>query len=200
MDNIKKIIYINLDRRVDRRLQIEAELSKMGLIGERFAAIDHINGGIGCAQSHISILKMAISEDLDNILIFEDDFQFCVNKETFYRNIHSFFNSKKTYDILMLSYNLKQSEPYNDIVGYARNVQTASGYIIHKRFYKTLLANFEECLLKLHASNEYKLYAIDQYWKQLQKDAEWFYFITRIGFQRRSYSDIELRNVKCSGI
>ena len=37
--NISKIIYINLDKRIDRKNEIEQELSNFNLSGERFPAI-----------------------------------------------------------------------------------------------------------------------------------------------------------------
>jgi hypothetical protein len=47
--------FINLDRRVDRRLETEAELARMGIEAERFPAIERIPGGLGCTQSHIEV-------------------------------------------------------------------------------------------------------------------------------------------------
>lgn len=49
--------YINLDRRTDRRAEIEKELE--GLAMERFPAVSHPNGAIGCTMSHLACLKLA---------------------------------------------------------------------------------------------------------------------------------------------
>ena len=101
--NICKIIYINLDKRPDRRSEIEGELSRMGLVGERFPAIETKPGYIGCSQSHRNILLRAIAENWENVLILEDDFQFVIDKKTFEERMVNFFTSKIPYDVLMIS-------------------------------------------------------------------------------------------------
>ena len=45
---IDKIIYINLDKRIDRREHMERQLEKFGLTAERFSAIKHEEGIVGC--------------------------------------------------------------------------------------------------------------------------------------------------------
>jgi len=39
--------YINLDRRMDRQMETEAELARMGMTAERFPAIERSPGGLG---------------------------------------------------------------------------------------------------------------------------------------------------------
>ena len=57
--NIDKIFYINLDKREDRRSQIEEQLSHYDLHHyERFSAIYKPLNGIGCAQSHLAVLHL----------------------------------------------------------------------------------------------------------------------------------------------
>jgi predicted O-linked N-acetylglucosamine transferase (SPINDLY family)/GR25 family glycosyltransferase involved in LPS biosynthesis len=195
ISQIHKIIYINLDKRTDRRAELEGELAKMGLTAERFPAIEGETGMIGCGLSHIAVLKRAITEEWENVLILEDDFQFLVDKDTFENQLTRFFNSNATYDVAMLSYNLMSSVPKDDLVSYVKEAQTASGYLVHKRFYGKLLANLEEGSYKLSNGGTNSQHANDQYWKSLQPTAEWFCFNKRIGRQRPSYSDIELRHV-----
>jgi GR25 family glycosyltransferase involved in LPS biosynthesis len=58
--NIDKIFYINLEKRKDRREEIEKELNTFGLYYERFEAIETPGFGIlGCGLSHLSVLKIA---------------------------------------------------------------------------------------------------------------------------------------------
>ena len=54
--NIDHIFYINLEKRQDRKEEIENELNTHGLVGERFDAIPHNPGCVGCAKSHLSVL------------------------------------------------------------------------------------------------------------------------------------------------
>ena len=191
MEYIPHIFYINLDKRPDRLSEIQSELEKMGLSGERYSAIHTPGfGQIGCTMSHINVLKIARERNLENVLIFEDDFEFIVSKDVFLSNIKSFFEKKIEYDVLMLSYNLNHSEPVDDIIGRTKDVQTASGYIVHNRFYTTLINRLEEGLPLLIRTRNPSKYINDQYWKALQPSSLWYYFNTRIGIQRPSYSNL----------
>ena len=89
---IPHIIYINLNRRTDRKEQIEQELNSFGLSYERFEAIEDNYGAVGCGLSHIEVLKIARDRNYENIIILEDDFTFLVSKEEFYNQLNNFFN------------------------------------------------------------------------------------------------------------
>ena len=82
--NISKVIYINLNKRTDRKEDIVKELDSFNLDYERFEAIETPGFGIvGCGLSHLSVLKIAKERKYENILILEDDFTFLVSKEEF---------------------------------------------------------------------------------------------------------------------
>ena len=191
--NIDKIIYINLNKRSDRREEIENELNKFGLEYERFEAIDvpHF-GQLGCAISHLSVLKIAKERGYKNILILEDDFTFTVTKDEFENQLNSFFNSNINYNVCMLSYNLiKHTESNYKFLFKALDVQTTSGYIVNSNYYDKLINIFEPNIQFLAESKRTDLYSVDVVWKKLQPNDDWFCFINRIGIQRPSYSDIE---------
>ena len=190
MNHIAGAFYINLDSRTDRRLEFENECAKMNIHVQRFPAIKDAKPFIGCHKSHLEVLKKARELGLENVLIFEDDFQFIVGKEEFISNLNKFFDSNTPYDVIMLSYSLMRGEPVNDIFGRVVEVHTASGYLVHSRFYDKLISNLETNLAKLIETHHHWLYLNDQCWKQLQPSSEWFYFKTRIGIQRPSYSDL----------
>ena len=189
MDKISKIVYINLERREDRRQEIEQELSQYGLSGERFNAIVKTPGIVGCGLSHLAVLQKAQEAGWDNILILEDDFQFLVPKEIVNEQLHAFWNLNIEWDIIMLSYNLRTSTPYNDLVGRVTEAQTASGYLVNRHFYPKLIAVLNESIPLLESTGKHWHYANDQCWKQLQPNSQWFYFMTRLGKQRGSFSD-----------
>jgi hypothetical protein len=109
-----EVFYINLEHRVDRKLEIESELDKIGLKYKRFNAIKNKNGAIGCAKSHLELIKYARDNKLKNILIFEDDFQFIISKDIFWKNINYFINKCVDYDILLLGSNTMKSNNYDD--------------------------------------------------------------------------------------
>jgi len=75
-----KIYCINLDERPDRWEQSLEEFEKVGIKNvERFSAIKHEKGAIGCRESHLKIIEKSKNENLNNVLIFEDDVFFIEN-------------------------------------------------------------------------------------------------------------------------
>ena len=189
--NLDKIYYINLNKRTDRREQIEKELDSFGLKYERFEAIETPGFGIyGCGLSHLSVIKNAKLNNYANVLILEDDFTFLVSKEEFEQKLSSFFELKLDYDVLMMSYNLIQKEETNNrLLTKVLEAQTASGYIIDKRYYDTIIDLYEWAMPLLNETKQHWIYSNDQVWKGLQAKDEWYCFTERIGKQMAGYSD-----------
>ena len=105
LDFFDGIYCVNLDSRVDRWNSAQEAFKKLGIDDkvERFSAVEcksnlsrqkiakdyynidlhgnlfrrryPIHGAVGCATSHIEILKIAKSKNLKNVLVFEDDFK-----------------------------------------------------------------------------------------------------------------------------
>ena len=190
--NIEKIIYINLERRTDRKQEIEKELAEKGLQFERFNAIQTITGCVGCTLSHIQVLKLAKERGYKNVLVLEDDFMFLVDKHELESNLEQFFELNIPYDVCMLSYNLIQSESVANVscVGKVLEAQAASGYLVNSAYYDTLIELWESAVVQLEKTGEHWLYTCDQIWKTLQKKDNWYYFRTRLGKQRPSWSDL----------
>ena len=191
--NINKIFYINLDKREDRKEEIERELTNYGLdmISERIQAVETPGQGIlGCTISHLSAIKLAKERNYTNILILEDDFQFTVSKEEFENQLQTFFENQIPYDVCMISYNIRQSEPTEyPFLTKVIEAQTASGYIIHHTFYDKMIGLYEWAIPLLQDTREHWHYANDQCWKRLQPNANWYCLTTRCGRQRAGYSD-----------
>ena len=189
--NIDKIIYINLEKRKDRREEIENELNTFGLRYERFEAIETPGFGIlGCGLSHLSVLKLAKERQYKNILILEDDFKFLVTKEKFENLLNLFFSTNIDYNICMISYNLlKKTESKCDFLWKSLDVQTASGYIINSNYFDKLIDLYSWAMPLLEQTKAHWLYANDVVWKKYQLNDNWYCFKTRIGRQRASWSD-----------
>jgi glycosyl transferase family 25 len=189
---IDHVFYINLEHRKDRKEQIENELKIMSLKqkSERFEAINKKPGIVGCGYSHLAVIKLAKERNYENVLILEDDFEFLVNKEELEFELTRFFENVKDFDVCMLSYNVNEWKNTEfEFVKKAINVQTASAYIVHKRFYDSLIRLYEEAIPTLERTGIHWIYANDQIWKQLQPDSAWYCFSRRLGRQRPSYSD-----------
>ena len=183
------VYYINLKYRIDRKKQIEKELNNFHIKYERFDAIKHDIGIIGCGLSHLAVLEKAKELNLKNVLIFEDDFKFIVDENTFWNEMNKFFNKNIDYDVVFPSYNLLESQPYDDQLFKVLNSQSASCYIVNGKYLDKLINTMKEGVLLLKQTGEHWNYANDQYWKKLQPNDNWYAFNIRIGKQRTSYSD-----------
>ena len=198
--NIYKIFYINLDKRTDRREQIEEELRKYGLEGERYSAIHTPEAGIvGCGYSHLNVLKLAKERGYKNVLILEDDFEFVVPKEVVEDSLQRFFDASIPYDVLLISYIIQKSEdvPKYPFLRKIIDGQTASGYLVDQHYYDVLIQLYEWAIPLLESTGSHWEYANDLVWKRLQPDGNWFYFTKRLGVQRPSYSDNKQTFVDC---
>lgn len=187
---IDHIYYINLDHRTDRNEQILGEFARMGIEHyERFPAIYHKEiGGVGCGRSHIAVLEDALQKGYKQILVFEDDFMFCVEPEEFATAMAALKTTD--FDVCLLAYHLYDSvETDNPMFRKILNAETVSGYIIKLEYYQKLIDVFKEGVDAFEQTNHHWLYAIDVVWKKLQCQDHWICFQPRIGKQRESYSD-----------
>lgn len=195
-DHIDVVYYINLDKRDDRKKEFLEEMKKIGIDSNKIVRIPAIyipeKGDLGCSKSHIKTLELFIKSPHKNCIIFEDDFEFTLNKEEMNNIINKFFQRNIDYDILMLSSNdmvTPEDTEYN-FLKKTINSQTTSGYIVNKNFAKEILQNFKEGLILLENNHDNKGYVLDQHWKSLQPDSNWYTFNPKLGKQRKSYSDI----------
>jgi GR25 family glycosyltransferase involved in LPS biosynthesis len=190
---INKIFYINLDKRNDRKEEIESELKNYDLFdnSERIPAIETPGQGIlGCTMSHLNAIKLAKERSYENILILEDDFQFTISKEEFENQLQIFFENNIQYDVCMISYNIQQSLPTEyPFLTKIIEAQTASGYIIHHTFYDKMIELYEWTIPLLDQTKQHWHYANDQCWKRLQPHTNWYCLTKRCGRQRAGYSD-----------
>jgi len=191
--HINKIFYINLDKREDRKEEIESELKNYELFenSHRIQAIETPGQGIlGCTMSHLNAIKLAKDRNYTNVLILEDDFQFTISKEEFENQLQIFFDSKIPYNICMISYNIQRSEPTEyPFLTKVVEAQTASGYIVHHSFYDKMIELYEWAIPLLRDTREHWHYANDQCWKRLQPESNWYCLTPRCGRQRPGYSD-----------
>jgi hypothetical protein len=97
MNNVDKILFINLEARKDRLNSIKSEFKKQNVSEDKIDRINaHYtpgNGHLGCSKSHYDALQYSIDNDLNNVLIFEDDFLFSASSKDLFDNL---FNLSKT--------------------------------------------------------------------------------------------------------
>lgn len=197
MDLFKHSLFINLDDRVDRFEHALNEFEKINIQVERVSGIKNKNGAIGCTMSHIKCLQIAKNRDYEYVFICEDDITF-LDPKKLRENAEQFkAHMKSKWDVLIIGGN--NVPPYEKISDYCARVfscQTTTGYIVQKHFYDTLIKNFKESAEKLMRDPTNKReYALDMYWKRLQKQHMWVMLTPPTVTQYESYSDIEERNV-----
>jgi GR25 family glycosyltransferase involved in LPS biosynthesis len=73
IESKEKAYVINIDKRPERWEQIQKDFKDTNLELERFSAIEHSNGHIGCGKSFQALIRMAKEKNMDHILIMEDD-------------------------------------------------------------------------------------------------------------------------------
>jgi len=182
---IEKVVYINLDHRVDRLQSIQEQLKVFPLEKVmRFAAIKDENGAIGCSKSHVAVLEMAIRNKWKNVLILEDDAVWN-NMEQGYALLEELV--KKPYDVILLGSTCTDydKDTHKLKVGFC-----ASSYLVSQQYYDVLLHNFKTGLSGLIETKSQVQYALDKYWNSLQRQDNWFCVIPCLMVQMESWSDI----------
>jgi glycosyl transferase family 25 len=194
LSDITNIYYINLDRRIDRKMHIETQLKLLNWKATRFPAILHSFGALGCSLSHLAMLKYAKNKNLDHILILEDDVSF-LNPSLFLNNLKKFLETHSNFDVLLLAgNNMGDYVRIDDFCVKVSHCQTTTAYLVKNHYYDTLIKNYENSinLLQLYP-NKIHNFAIDQFWGILQKTHNWFLLTPLSVVQRPDISDIEKR-------
>jgi glycosyl transferase family 25 len=189
-DAIHRVVYINLDERVDRRAHVEEQLGRVFPAEriQRFSAIKDIKGSIGCSKSHIAVLELAKANGWPNVLIIEDDFTWNnLEKSTASLQRHL----AAPFDVIVLCGAYVKCSLH----GRLESCQTTTAYVVDQGYYDTLLANYREGVALLGATDDYPQYALDQFWKRLQPVGRWFIVRPNMGFQLPGYSNVEEKPV-----
>jgi hypothetical protein len=200
MEIIDQLIYINLDKRPDRREAIESEFSRMGFPPSkitRIPAVSNPTNGIGCHQSHIAALKEMRDRGYKTAWIFEDDFQFTATQQQLESSLKQLFSKKPAVDVALCAYIHKQTPipPLATVAAKFPNIyrvvesQTASSYIVRDHYVKQLIDLFEDALIQLEQTGAHWLYANDQVWKLLQRRDVWYCITPSVGQQRADVRD-----------
>lgn len=187
-DFIEKVIYINLEKRVDRKIDVEKQLALYFPPEKivRFNAIKDDKGFIGCTKSHIGALQLAIDNKWENCLIVEDDIEWI--KKDFNQTYNLFIKLvNKSFDVVVL--NSINNRKYNEKTYKLFSTTSTGAYFIKKNYYEILLTNFKSGLKLLLADVTNHSYRIDQYWKQLHQIHNWYVVVPSLCIQKDDFSD-----------
>ena len=191
MEYITKIIYINLDKRTDRREQIEQQLNMYGLSYERLPAIYHSFGIVGCTWSHLAAIRLAKESGYQRVWIMEDDFEFLVSQEDVESTLQMLCSGDIKFDVCMFAYNALQRKEIegSDCFFQICEAETASSYVVEAHYYDKLIQLYEQTIPLLETTRRHWDYANDQSWKILQISDHWIATKQRMGKQRHGFSD-----------
>ena len=205
---MESIVYINLTHRSDRKKSILKNLSDYGFDMSKVQRVDAVLntmcGHIGCGESHIKAIEMAIKNNWKETLVLEDDFVFIQPVNVVKKMLDDL--RSVNYDVVLLAEGYKKIQ--NSDYPFLKKIitcTTASGYIVKRHYYETLLNNFTESVkvmknelkqhvekckqLKIIVSKLNYCSAIDQYWFSLQQKDIFYITNPVIGDQNCGYSD-----------
>lgn len=203
MDRIDKFIYINLDKREDRKKHITAELKKFNIPEEkiiRFSAIENIRGALGCSLSHLEASKL-FKDSGDKVWCFlEDDHYFIKSLEETNNYVNEFLDNT-AYDVLLgCACGLKVSGIGSKKFVRAYQACMTSFFIVKNNAVDALIASHKQSARSFGKYKHIKGIPCDIMWHNLMKV---FVFVTPfknpLGGQIKDYSDIRKKNVNYSG-
>ena len=192
INNIDKILFINLDNRKDRLDAITKQLNDQKVNMEKVHRIPgHYtpgNGHFGCSKSHRDAVQYALNNNFENVLILEDDFKFNTTTEETKNLLNKLFNEvdKSEWDVIMLDQRegIIEKSKYS-FLNKITNAIGGFGYIINKNYYQILIDTFQKSVDNMSSEKTSEIgsekWSLDQVWKINQKNDKWFVFNPLIG-------------------
>ena len=195
LENIDRVLYINLGRREDRRDSVTRELQSLGIAEDRMVRIEAVDARerdetpiVCCARSHIAALNHAITEGLNGVLILEDDFMLCRSPEETRERWARFCHMTTHFEIASWAHNCLQLWDWRDKGdGRVWYLQTTSAYAVRKAAMQRLRDKYSEAIAQERP--------FDIHMTTMRKDVQWFALRPALSYQRPSYSDIQNRKV-----
>jgi len=190
------VVYINLDKRIDRDNETKIELDKIkGKDVTRIPAVEKHNGAYGCLLSHYKALEYSINYYPEqHVLVCEDDIEFLENPCFVINDIIK----NVDWDVIMIANNTIGSSRTNfKNVNKVIESQTCSCYLVHSSYRKKLMDVFKKSIDDYELTGKWidMLHCSDQCWKSLQLVDNWYIPSKKVAKQRKSYSDIEKKIV-----
>ena len=140
---ITSVVYINLDKRTDRRAQMEQELKIfhpekihriLGIVPD---ILDIAHKNVALTKAHLNAVKLAKKNNWPNTLILEDD-SVWVNVEEAYPCFEKLV--KETYDVIMLG---SHGPDYDKATLRVKRSTGAASYLVHQTHYDIYIERLE---------------------------------------------------------
>jgi glycosyl transferase family 25 len=195
-EKIDAFIFINLEKRPDRRREVLQELQKLGVPDNKIFRINAVQGSdacpaySACTKSHLLAVKLAIDKSFNRVCILEDDFILHISPTEFNRSVgRAFTILGKNFDLLYLSMTphvIKVHPKMSNLHKITSSLGTGA-MIMNKSFLKKMKSIYEEALKK-------DIY-VDVMIQKHQPAHKMFGFYPPISRQRPGFSDIENKHV-----
>jgi glycosyl transferase family 25 len=186
-NHFEKIYYLNLSRRPDRNQECIDELSKYGIVAERFNAVDakelNLQPWMGCLLSNLEIIKTAKSKGFKNILILEDDVIFNDNFNLFNSYIEQVPDN---WDMIYLSGNHNEHSGYQ-INKISENIIKC--FITYSTHSFAVKSSAYDLIINYLTNNQTK--PVDVLYTDIQRMCNAYSLSPGITTQRVGFSDIE---------
>lgn len=200
-DYFEKIYCINLAKRTERWESVKKQFLNNNITAIRYEAIDgnqynSVNnlklGELGCLLSHLNILTECQKNNTENVLITEDDVEFC---ENFNSKFFEYILELSNWDMLYLGANHALCNPYENnppikVTEHMYKVLHAystHAYAVNKSCYQYLIDHISKLTNPL-----------DVMYSTIQKNLEVYIFRPHLAWQSEGYSDILEANVNYS--
>ena len=143
---ISNVVYINLDKRTDRRAQMEQELKIFhpekvhripGIVPD-ILDIPHKN--VALTQAHLNAVKLAKEKNWPNTLFLEDD-SVWVNIEKAYPCFEKLV--KEPYDVIMLG---SHGPDYDKDTLRVKRSTSAASYLVHQSHYDIYIERLQSMI------------------------------------------------------
>jgi glycosyl transferase family 25 len=200
MDSIDKFIYINLKRRTDRNEHILKELKKYNIPQEkieRFEAVEHEKGALGCGMSHLGVMQKFRDSGDKVWCIFEDDHYFTQPREVCDDYVKDFMENEHFDVFLGCTARLRGNPVIGGKFIRAYKSNMTSFYIVKKNVIEGFIASNKQAIRTMRRNIKDKKGGtpIDVMWFNLMNI---FFFITPyykvLGAQLDGHSDILNKN------
>lgn len=185
------VFYINLEHRTERRAHIEAEFAKLDLTRfTRVRATLDDNGALGCAKSHLGVLRSWVPTADRLLMICEDDCTFLLDRKALDHLINTFASDPRI-DVLCLAFNARNGVSVTREFAITSDTQTTSCYIAKPHVIDELTLSAEKSVTSLAQGLPEQKAAIDVVWKEVQRDVCFAIPNKRAAIQYESYSDVQ---------
>lgn len=190
---VDTIYILNLEERADRYYDTLLALANVKAPLHRVhhykAKKDDTPAYIGATQNHVDCIQNFRQSGKSVALVLEDDFVFTDDRERVWSTLNDFWASTVEYTLCFLSVSKHgERQPYNDLLSITKQpCTTSSGYFIRKETVEKVAATVQEGLRFMKETGDHHTFCIDRYWTKL---SNLFFFKTKLGFQRPSYSNL----------